>query len=81
MRDAVADGVSFTLAKLKASDSSLNLQALEADFNYSEKDATKVFEGAKPFRNKVAATSQSMLSKIKLLKLLDFLRFKRVFLV
>ena len=54
MKNAIADRVSFALAKLKASDLSINLQALKADFNCSEEEVTKIFEGVIPFGNKVA---------------------------
>lgn len=44
MKDVVVDGVNFALAKLKSSDPSLNLQVVEADFDYSEDEAAKIFE-------------------------------------
>lgn len=53
MKNYVTDGFSFALAKLKASDPSINLQDLEADFDYSEEEAAKIFEGVVPFGNKV----------------------------
>ena len=53
IREAVADGVSFALAKLKASDPSVHLQAVEEYFNCSGDEATKLIEEMTPLGNKV----------------------------
>ena len=54
MFEAVKNRVSFALAKLKVSDPSINLQAVEEDFNCSGEEATKVFEEMTPLKHKVA---------------------------
>nr|ADB85319.1 hypothetical protein [Phyllostachys edulis] len=53
-KEGIASGFSFALAKLKASDPSINLQAVEEDFNCLPKDANRFLEKMKPLRNKVA---------------------------
>ena len=53
MKEAVASGVSFALAKLKASDLSINLQAVEEDFNCLPEDATKFLKEVRPLGDKV----------------------------
>ena len=54
MKEGVASGVSFALAKLKASDPSIDLQAIEEDFNCLLEDTNKFLEEIKPLGNKVA---------------------------
>ena len=54
MKAGVASGVSFALAKLKASDPSINLQAVEDDFNCLPDEATKFMEELMPLGDKVA---------------------------
>lgn len=54
MKDAVANGVSLALAKLKASDPSIHFQAIEKDFNYSGEEAIKLLEEVMPLGNKIA---------------------------
>ena len=53
MKKGVAAGVSFALAKLKASDPSINLQAVEEDFNCLPDEATQLIEELKPFGDKI----------------------------
>lgn len=54
MKEAVASGVSLALAKLKASDPSTNLQAVEEEFNCLLDEATRFLEEVKPLGEKVA---------------------------
>ena len=54
MKEAIANGVSVALAKLKASDPSIHLEAVEEDFDCSDDEATKLLEEVKPLGNKVA---------------------------
>ena len=53
MKKGVADGVSFALAKLKASDPSINLQAVEEDFNCLPDEATQLIEELRSFGDKI----------------------------
>ena len=53
MKAGVASGVSFALAKLKASDPSIDLQAVEDDFNCPPDEATKFMEELRPLGDKV----------------------------
>ena len=53
MKKGVATGVSFALAKLKASDPSVNLQAVEEDFNCLPDEATQLIEDLRPFGDKI----------------------------
>lgn len=53
MKEGVATGVSFALAKLKASDPSINLQAVEDDFNYLPDEAIKLMEELRPLEDKI----------------------------
>ena len=52
--EAVKNRVSFALAKLKASDPTINLQTVKEDFNCSGDEVTKFFEEMTPLGNKVA---------------------------
>lgn len=54
LKEAVKNRASFALAKLKASDPSVHLQAIEEDFNCSGDEAAKLFKEMTPLRNKVA---------------------------
>lgn len=54
MKEAIATGVSFALAKLKASNPSIHLGAIEEDFDCSGEEATKFIEEVRPLRDKVA---------------------------
>ena len=54
MKEAIANGVSVALAKLKASDPSIHLGAVEEDFDCSDDEATKLLEEVKPLGDKVA---------------------------
>ena len=54
MKEAAATGVSVALAKLKASDPSIHLGAVEEDFDCSDDEATKLIEEMKPLGDKVA---------------------------
>ncbi|MGL6083916.1 MAG: hypothetical protein ACRC4N_16205 [Gammaproteobacteria bacterium] len=53
MKTGVASGVSFALAKLKASDPSIDFQVVEDDFNCPPEEATKFMEELKPLGDKV----------------------------
>ena len=53
MKEGVANGVSFALAKLKASDPSIDLQAVKYDFNCLPDEATKLMKELKPLGDKV----------------------------
>lgn len=53
MKEGVTTGVSFALAKLKASDPSINLQAVEDDFNCLPDEATKLMEELRPLGDKI----------------------------
>nr|ADB85292.1 putative retrotransposon protein [Phyllostachys edulis] len=53
MKEGIANGVGFVLAKLKASDPSINIQAVEEDFNCLPEDANKFLKEMKPLGNKV----------------------------
>ena len=53
MKKGVATGVSFALAKLKASDPSINLQAVEEDFNCMPDEATQLIKDLRPFGDKI----------------------------
>ena len=48
LKTSVANGVSFALAKLKASNPSIDLQAVKDDFNCPPEEATKFIEELKP---------------------------------
>lgn len=54
MKEAIANGVSVALAKLKASDPFVSLRAVEEDFDCSENEATKLLEEVRPLGEKVA---------------------------
>ena len=54
MKESIASGVSFALAKLKASELSTNLQAVEEDFNCLPDEATKFLGEVRPLEDKVA---------------------------
>lgn len=53
MKEGIANGVSFALAKLKASDPFIDLQAVEDDFNCLPDEATKFMKELKPLGDKV----------------------------
>ena len=54
MKESIASGVSFALAKLKASDPSTNLQPVEENFNCLPDEVTKFLEEVRPLGEKVA---------------------------
>ena len=54
VKEAIANGVSVALAKLKASDPSIHLGAVEEDFDCSNDEATKLIEEIRPLGDKVA---------------------------
>ena len=53
IKEGVANGVSFALTKLMASDPSIDLQAVEDDFNCLPDEATKFMKELRPLRDKV----------------------------
>lgn len=53
MKEGVATGVNFVLVKLKASDPSINLQAVEDDFNCLPDEVTKLMEELRPLGDKI----------------------------
>lgn len=53
IKEAIANGVSFALAKLKASDPSIHLGAIKEDFNCSGEEATKFLKEVRPLGDKV----------------------------
>ena len=53
MKTGVATGVSFALAKLKASDSSINFQVVEDDFNCLPDEATELIKELRPLGEKI----------------------------
>ena len=52
-KEVVASGVTFALAKLRASDLSTNLHVVEENFDCSAEDATKFLEEVRPLGDKV----------------------------
>lgn len=58
IKEAVEGAISYVLAKLKAHDPSLNVQPIDADFDCSEAEASRLIEEMQPVGKKVSEEMQ-----------------------